>query len=72
MNLNDFSKENYSKTSMRLLAKSISDYLTLFEDIMIIPKELKNSKKDVQEAKKIIKKLIKKLRNGDRSVFKDE
>ena len=66
------SKETYSEKSMKLLAKSISNYLSLFEDIMISPDELKNSKKDVQEAKKIIKKLIKKLTNGDKSVFRDE
>lgn len=72
MNNYNFSKDTYSEKTMKLLAKSIKNYLSLFEDIMIIPEELKNSKKDVQEAKKIIKKLIKKLNNGDKSVFRDE
>lgn len=72
MNNCNFSKDTYSEKTMKILAKSIKNYLSLFEDIMIIPEELKNSKKDVQEAKKIIKKLIKKLNNGDKSVFRDE
>ena len=39
---------------------------------MIIPEEFKINEKDVQSAKKIIRKLIKKLRKGDRSVFKED
>ena len=72
MNNCNFSKDTYSEKTMKILAKSIKNYLSLFEDIMIIPEEIKNSKKDVQEDKKIIKKLIKKLNNGDKSVFRDE
>ena len=37
---------------------------------MIFPEELEGNKKEFMEAIKITKKLIKKLRAGDKSVFK--
>lgn len=70
--LEDFSSENISDIEMKNLADHIEKYLFLFEDIMIIPEEFKINEKDVQSAKKIVKKLIKKLRKGDRSVFKED
>ena len=70
--LEDFSSENISDVEMKNLADHIEKYLFLFEDIMIIPEEFKINEKDVQSAKKIVKKLIKKLRKGDRSVFKED
>lgn len=70
--LDDFSSENISDIDMKNLADHIEKYLFLFEDIMIIPEEFKINEKDVQSAKKIIRKLIKKLRKGDRSVFKED
>lgn len=70
--LDNFSSENISDTDMKNLADHIEKYLFLFEDIMIIPEEFKINEKDVQSAKKIVRKLIKKLRKGDRSVFKED
>lgn len=70
--LDDFSSENISDIDMKNLADHIEKYLFLFEDIMIIPEEFKINEKDVQSAKKIVRKLIKKLRKGDRSVFKED
>ena len=70
--LDNFSSENISDVDMKNLADHIEKYLFLFEDIMIIPEEFKINEKDVQSAKKIVRKLIKKLRKGDRSVFKED
>lgn len=70
-NLEDISSDDISKVDMLNLADHIEKYLMLFEDIMIIPEEFKINEKDVQIAKKNVRKLIKKLRKGDKSVFKE-
>lgn len=62
---------NISDEDMNELGNAIEDYIELFEEIMIIPKELKKNKKEINEALEISKKLVKKLKKGDRSVFKD-
>lgn len=58
-------------SDMKRLAESLEEFLTLRDEILIIPKELQASKNDLEEARKVVEKLIKKLKNGDRSVFKD-
>lgn len=62
---------NITDKDMKELANAIEDYIELFEEIMIIPKELKKDKKEINEALELSKKLVKKLKKGDRSVFKD-
>ena len=62
---------NITDKDMKELGKAIEDYIELFEEIMIIPKELKKDKKEINEALELSKKLVKKLKKGDRSVFKD-
>lgn len=61
---------NITEQDMRELGNAIDDYLELFEEIMIIPEELKKNKKEINEALELSKKLVKKLKKGDRSVFK--
>ena len=44
----------------------------LLEEVMIFPKEMKKKdEKKMKDAIQLTKKLIKKLRKGDTSVFKD-
>lgn len=62
---------NITEQDMHELGNAIDDYLELFEEIMIIPEELKKNKKEINEALELSKKLVKKLKKGDRSVFKD-
>ena len=67
-----FDPDNISKEDMNRLADAIENYITLLEEIMIIPEEIIDEcGDDVEEGIKRSKKLIKKLRNGDKSVFKD-
>lgn len=67
-----FDPDNISKEDMNRLADSIEDYLNFLEEIMVIPKEIIDEcAEDIHEGIKRSKKLIKKLRNGDKSVFKD-
>ena len=61
---------NITEQDMHELGNAIEDYLELFEEIMIIPEELKKNKKEINEALELSKKLVKKLKKGDRSVFK--
>ena len=67
-----FDPDNISKEDMNRLADSIEDYLNFLQEIMVIPKEIIDEHgDDIHEGIKRSKKLIKKLRNGDKSVFKD-
>lgn len=59
------------KQILPMLGKEIEKYLELFEEVMILPKKVRD-KKEVIKAIKTTKKLIKKLKKGDTSVFKDE
>ncbi len=57
---------------MVAFADAIEDYMDLLEEVMVIPDEIKREcTDDIEEAKKRVRKLIKKLRKGDRSVFND-
>ena len=61
-----------SESDMKILAEHIENYLDVFQDIFIIPDSLKQSEKTLDEAMKVTTKLIHKLRNSDRSVFKPD
>lgn len=67
---NDFDPNDIKKKDMLLLAEHIENYLEVFESVMIIPKDV-YKEKDIKEAISRTKKLCKKLRKGDISVFKD-
>lgn len=70
--MNDFDPNNIKRSDMIALADGIENYIMLLEEIMIIPKDIKKSiGKDITDAIKVSKDLIKKLRKGDQSVFKD-
>lgn len=60
-----------SEKTMKDLAEHIENYLELFEDVFIIPKGKLGSKKEIEDALEKTRILIKKLRKGDTSVFKD-
>ena len=69
---NNFDPDDITLEDMKKLADNIEEYLDVFREVMIIPEEIR--KKDdgkVEKAIEVIKKLIKKLRKGDKSVFKD-
>jgi len=65
-----FDPNQLTRDQLKALANSIEEYLMLLEEVMIFPEELEGNKKEFMEAIKITKKLIKKLRAGDKSVFK--
>ena len=68
-----FDPDNIKKEDMELLADHIEEYLNLFREVMVIPDELYEKYKDrIKESIKRTEQLIKKLRKGDKSVFKDE
>jgi len=60
-----------SRSEMQDLANNLAAYLELFEDVFVIPDSIRGSEKTIKEAIRTTRKLIKKLRSGDRSVFKD-
>lgn len=69
---NDFDPENITKDDMNELAKHIEDYINLLQEVMIIPPDLLDEHgKRIKRAIEVCEKLIKKLRKGDSSVFKD-
>ena len=61
-----------SKGDMIRLAEHIEDYLEIFMEVFIIPDQLLNREDEIYDSIKTVKKLIKKLRKGDTSVFDDE
>lgn len=65
--------DNISKEDMCKLADHIETYIDTLQEVMIIPENLmKEYEERINDGIKICKKLIQKLRKGDRSVFKDE
>lgn len=60
--------EDISRKDMDAIADAIEDYLEVFTDVMIIPKEI--DKGEVNDALHMCRKLVKKLRKGDKTVFK--
>lgn len=69
---NTFDISNVTKDDMKDLAQQISQYLRELERSMIIPDEIMEEYgKEIEEGIKRTRKLIKKLRDGDKSVFKD-
>ena len=69
---NNFDPENITKSDMNKLADHIEEYIDMLEEVMIIPSDMKEEHgKRIEKALEVSKKLIKKLRKGDSSVFKD-
>ena len=69
---NQFDPYDIEKKDMQDLANDIETYLNAFQEVMIIPKELEEQYGAVIRASiDTTKKLIRKLRKGDTSVFKD-
>lgn len=60
-----------SKDEMNTLAQHIEDYLEIFLEVFIIPDYLREQEDKIYESIQTVKKLIKKLRKGDTSVFND-
>jgi flagellar biosynthesis/type III secretory pathway chaperone len=72
LNRNEFDPDNIKKSDMNRLADVIEEYIDALQSVMIIPDELLDSAEDnIHESIKRTQKLIKKLRKGDKSVFKD-
>ena len=73
MRKDTFDPEDISQEDMDYIATQIEDYVNELEETMIIPEEIIEDVGDqIDEGIRRAKKLIKKLRKGDRSVFKDE
>jgi len=68
-----FDPNTATKEDMKKLADHIEEYLNNLEDVMIIPDDLIDEYgKQIQEGIMRTKKLIKKLRKGDKSIFRDD
>ena len=66
-------EKDLTPENMELLANSIQNYVDELLSVMIIPDDLqKEYGKLIEESLKETKKLIKKLKKGDTSVFKEE
>ena len=68
-----FDPRNIKQSDMNKLADAIEEYLLVLEKVIIIPEDVKKDcEENIKEGIKRTEKLIKKLRKGDTSVFKDE
>lgn len=63
--------KNTVEKTLPMLGIEIEKYLKLLKKVMILPKKSKD-KKEIIDAIETTEKLIKKLKKGDTSVFKDE
>lgn len=67
-----FDPDNVTKEDMKKLGEHIEEYIDQLESVMIIPDEIIDEcGKQIEEGIKRAKKLVKKLKKGDKSVFKD-
>jgi len=71
INKDYFDPENITKDDMKQLAEHINEYLDVLEEVMVIPEELIKDEELIKAALKRSRKLVRKLREGDKSVFKD-
>ena len=68
-----FSPDTISNEDMRRLADHIETFIDTLEEVMIIPEDImKEYGERINNGIDVSRKLIQKLRKGDRSVFKDE
>jgi hypothetical protein len=68
-----FTPDDITQADMDKIAEHIEIYINTLEEVMIIPQDMMKSHGErIEKAIKVSRKLIKKLRNGDKSVFKDE
>ena len=74
MDITDRADEtNISLEDMKRYADHLSEYLEIFEECIIFPKDMpKDEKEQIKYGIKKTKKLIKKLRKGDYSIFRGE
>ena len=69
---NTFDPYDIEQKDMDTLADIIERYLDQLEEVMIIPKELEDQYGNgIRKSIEVSRKLIRKLRKGDVSVFKD-
>ena len=67
-----FDPDNIKQRDMDKLADEISNAMEVRESIIIIPEDFKEKdRREYEEAKRLIEELIRKLRAGKVSVFKD-
>ncbi|MCM1439567.1 MAG: hypothetical protein NC131_10265 [Roseburia sp.] len=73
MRKDQFDPEDITKQDMTDLADAIQEYKEILMSVMVIPDEIADKCRDtIKESMRRTDKLIKKLRKGDKSVFKDE
>ena len=67
-----FDPENVKQSDMNKLADAIEEYKDSLMTVMVIPDEvIKKDRKRLKNGFEVTEKLIKKLRKGDKSVFKE-
>ena len=68
-----YDPKDFSDSQMDKLADSIEAYIHILSNIMILPEDMsKREEKELMYSIEKSKKLIKKLRKHDRSVFRDD
>lgn len=73
MAVHEFDPDNITKESMNHLADHIERYMDELQSTMIIPNDIAaEHESQIKEAMKRSRALIKRLRKGDTSVFKDQ
>ena len=67
----EFDPDDLTKNQLEQFADHLDNYLEMFQDVMVIPKELLDKEKEMDIAIGLVKELISKLKKGKKSVFKD-
>lgn len=71
--VDDFDPKNIREGDMLQLAEALSNFVEFFDECVIVPDEIQDKyDDDIKDGLDRVRKLIKKLKKGDRSVFKDE
>ena len=73
MAVDEFDPRNIDEGDMLQLAEALSNFVEFFDECVIVPDEIRDKyDDDIKDGLNKVRKLIKKLKKGDKSVFKDE
>lgn len=70
--MNDRAPSDITTLEMEILADNLEAYLGLLEDVFVVPDSIRDSEKAIRKNIDRVHELIRRLRDGDRGVFKDD
>lgn len=70
--MNNRAPSDITPLEMEIIADNLEAYLDLMEDVFVVPDSIRGSEKTIRKNIARVHELIRRLRDGDRGVFKDD